>query len=405
MRRNKAKKLAVTSLLSMCALILVSTLMVSNVSAAVFPKSSNVALVPDRYCSHGGRLPISGFPNGDTFTFTDMQPSVIADGTIADPLAAYDTVMLMTSDFSFGYYWGDSDFSSRITNFVANGGKLIIYDSESQTSDFSTFIYPFAASTPGAMGASTPVTIVDDNTLSSNNAADASYVNIALLTSTDAGGDANSMVTYNSNWYLDMAATNILNVYGPVHTYALYGDGLIIYNGLDIDYASTAVNNLSGSGVLGMIWYLELCGHDLGPGISVSGLTLSPKTATNYLGETHTVTALVTDSVGTPVPDITVDFEITAGPNMALSGSGVSDENGLVTFEWSSSVAGIDTVTATMATATGQAVSDTATKTWIDEIDNVIPEVPLGTIAIAITMLFGFTVYHRRSKVHKTTTP
>ena len=367
MKKGPFKKVAALSFVLIITVVIVLS-MVQNPEAVVLPQSSNVICVPDRSCNNGGTLPNTNFPNGDTFVFTNVQPSAIADGDSANPLTGNDTVMLLTSDFSFQTYWADADFNSRITSFVQNGGKLIIYDSESTTSDFSGFIYPFTASAPGAYGASTPVVNLLDDTLSSDDPTSDRYVNMALLTSTDAGGDANTMVSYNSNWYIDMVANNTLGVFGPVHTYAFYGDGMIIYNGLDIDYASaTQVGNATGSQVLGMIWYLELSGQDIGPGVSVSGLTLSPKTATNPVETMHTVTATVTDSLAQPVEGKAVNFSITSGPNTGLKGAGVSDAQGQVTFSWSSSTAGTDTVTASMEGVENQTITDTATKTWVVE--------------------------------------
>jgi len=341
-RRDAFKKTAAVTVLSILALMIASSSMTVSVNALVFPKSSNVAVVPDRTCSNGGTLPNTGFPNGDTFSFTNLSPATLADGAIADPLTTYDTLVLLTSDFDFDSYWADGDFSGRVTSFVDDGGKLIIYDSESTNSDFSGFIYPFTSSAPGAYGASGPCWIVENNTLSSNDTASASYLNTALLIYTDAAGDANAMVSLNSNWYVDMVAKNTFGVTGPVHTYALYGDGLIIYNGLDIDYMSyyDAVisngngepnNYLSGGHVLMYIWYLELCGQTLptSGAVSVSGLALTPVSATNYIDSDHTVTARVTDVLAEPIPGVAVDFEITAGPNFGLTGSGVMPKTAL----------------------------------------------------------------------------
>jgi len=409
-------RIAVATIVLLCV-ALICIPMISNVKAIVFPKSSKVAIVPDAngLNSHGGEVltsPAGGFPNGDTFTFVNLSPTSIRDDA-ADPIATggFDTVVLVMIDY-FQNYWSDTEFSTRITNFVNNGGKLIIYDSECTHNNYTGFIYPFTQSAPGAYGASGPCWIVENNTLSHNDTASASYVNTALLINTDAAGDANAMVSSDPNWYVDMVAENTLGVTGPVHTYAIYGDGLIIYNGLDIDYmddyygiGNSGTGYTGGAQVLGMIWYLELCGQTLptSGSISVSGLTLTPETATNFIGSSHTVTARVTDALAQPVPGVEVDFEITAGPNAGLTGSGVSDVNGEVTFTWSSSVTGIDEITATMAIVGAQSVVDTATKIWIQEIDNVIPEVPLGTAAITATMLIGFAVYYgkRRAKAPK----
>ncbi len=413
MKRNHIERTFAALTLSIFALALICSPLISNVKALTLPKSSMVALVPDAngLNSNGGALPTSppgGFPNGDTFTFVNLHPNNIRDDA-TDPISAggFDTVVIVMIDY-FQNYWSNSTFRSRIENFVSGGGKLIIYDSEVTVNDFSGFIYPFTASTPGAYGASGPSWIVENNTLSHNDTAAASYVNVALLVNTDAAGDANAMTSSNPNWYVDIVAKNTLGVQGPVHTYAIYGNGLIIYNGLDIDYLSNSVTigNANGQQVLGMIWYLELSGQTLptSGSVPVSGLALTPESAINYIGSNHTVTARVTDALAEPVPGVDVDFEITSGINAGLSGSGVTDANGEATFTWSSSINGIDEVTASIGTAPGQIISTTATKTWIQEIDNVVPEVPLGTIAIAITMMFGFAVYYKKGGMRKPTT-
>lgn len=408
---KKFNKITKATLIILC-LSFVYLSLISGVNAMTFPQSSKIALVPDSngLNSNGGALPTNpsgGWPGGETFTFVDVHPDSIRDDTV-DPIAdgGFDTVVIVMIDYFHTYYWSNTQFRNRIETFVYNGGKLILYDSEVTVNDWSTFTYPFTASTPGAYGASGPCWIVENNTLSHNDTASSSYVNTALLTGTDAAGDANAMVTQNSNWYVDMVAQNTFGVTGPVHTYAIYGDGLIIYNGLDIDYLSSTsvIGNGSGQQVLGMIWYLELLGQSL-PGtnaISVSGLTLTPKTATNYIGSMHTVTAKVTNAIAAPIPGVTVDFKITDGPNAGLTGSGVTDAQGEATFSWVSVTVGIDEVTANITSVTGQPVEATATKEWIRIPDNVIPEVPFGTIAIAAAMLVAFGLFYIKRTPRKT---
>jgi hypothetical protein len=404
-RREKFKKIAVTSLLTLLALILVSTSLISNVHAATFPMSSNVAVVPSLSCSNGGTLASSGFPNGDTFTFTAVSVASIADGTGPNPLVGYDTVLLMAANFNFATQWADSDFSSRILAFVNGGGKLIIYDSE-RANVYSAFVYPFTVNSPGATGSSGgSIQNLQDDTLSSNNTLDASYVNLPLMASTtDAVGDSNVMTTVDSHWYIDIVTRNVNNVAGPVHTYAFYGAGLIIYNGLDVDYASSyyGVGNANGPAVINMIWYLELLGQVLPPGTgtpSASGLSLTPPTATNPLGQTHTVTAYVTDQYLNPIPGVSVDFEITSGPNAGATGTATTDSDGFATFSWTSSTVGTDTVTATIMNAAGATVEATAEKTWVP--GNQIPEGPFGTIALSTAMLVGIGLFFGRNKIVK----
>jgi hypothetical protein len=401
MKRNKMIRVVTMFVIAFFAF----GLFTNSTHALVFPRSSNVAMVPYEYSNNGGNLYVgSSWPDSPGFTFTDLSPDAIADGTQTNPITAggYDTVVLMLMDFDFATYWADSDFSSRILNFVNGGGKLILYTSESEVADYSAFVYPFIVDTPGQTGNSggTLVNVADD-TLSSSNTSDASYIDLAVIVSqTDAVGDCTVMTSVDSHWYIDLTAINTYGVGGPAHTYAFYGAGLMIFNGLDIDYAYTAPTNADGSGAIGMIWWRELCGQTLGPGQSVSGLTLTPATATNDVGVMHTVTALVKDTINNPVPSVVVNFTIISGPNAGLSGSATTDSNGEATFSWTSLAVGTDTVQASIVNAAGAPVTTTATKDWVIP-SNVIPEVPFGTIAGLAAMCVALVGFAARGKIRK----
>jgi len=406
MKNNRTIRLAVVFAIALFAI----GLFPRNVHALTFPRSSNVAMVPDATCANGGGLYTGPtWPDSPGFTFTNLPPATIADGTIPDPIAAglYDTVTLLASDFNFATFWADPDFSSRILAFVNGGGKLIIYTSESPTAwanNFAGFIYPFTVDTPGQTGSTggTLVNIADD-TLSSSNPVDASYIDLAKIVSgTDAVGDCNVMTSVDPNWYIDMTAINVHNVGGPAHTYAFYGAGLIIFNGLDVDYEGQSYppSNSNGRTALSLVWYRELCGQILGPGQSVSGLTLTPPTATNFVGTQHTVTALVKDNINNPIPNVVVTFTILSGPNAGLTGQATTDANGEATFSWSSQVIGTDTIQASAINAAGAPVTTTATKDWTIP-GGVIPEVPFGAIASLVTMCVGFFAFAARGKIRK----
>jgi hypothetical protein len=412
MRREKTKKIAVMSTITLLALILIGTSLISSVHALTFPKSSKIAMVPSSFSSQGGSLYTGAtWPNSDSFTFVNVAVADISNGGIPDPIVAggYDTVVIMAAGFNFATAWSDPDFNSRITSFVNSGGKLIIYTSETPYANaFANFIYPFTVDTPGQTGSfgGTLTNPVDD-TLTSSNPADASYINLGLITSqTDAVGDLTVMTSYDSNWYIDLFGINVYQVGGPGHTYAFYGSGLIIFNGLDVDYAGTAPTSSTGAGNIGMIWWRELCGQTLGPSINVNGLTLDPEEATNAIGTTHTVTATVRNTeTFNPIPNIQVTFEITSGPNTGVTGTGTTDSAGQTTFSWSSSTVGTDTLTASIPNSNVGAapIETTATKDWIP--GNVIPEGPFGTIALSAAMLVGIGLFFGRNKILKAIKP
>jgi|GEM_PF-1351033 len=89
-------------------------------------------------------------------------------------------------------------------------------------------------------------------------------------------------------------------------------------------------------------------------------LTLTPLTATNPTGSSHMLTATLVDANGNPVSGETITFTVTAGPNVGVTGTNVTDSNGVATFSYTGTTAGTDTIVATSA---GQ-VSNNAFKTW-----------------------------------------
>lgn len=103
------------------------------------------------------------------------------------------------------------------------------------------------------------------------------------------------------------------------------------------------------------------------------GIVLGPANATNPLNTDHTVTAVV--SAGAEkLAGVTVDFEITAGPNAGLTGQSVTDANGEATFTWSSAFEGTDVVVARFMNSDQELItSNVANKTWVRTSDCVDP--------------------------------
>jgi hypothetical protein len=386
----RANKLGFFSLLLLLMLSL--SLLCTGGHAFSYPKSSKVAMVPDEWSwtltdfDGGGLYVGTDWPNDDSFTFTNVAVENIKNGNIANPLIGYDTVMLWATRFKFGEAWNNTVFSSRILSFISDGGKLIIYTSEIDSANrenaeaFSNFIYPFIIDSPGHTASQNgSITNLENDTLSSNNPVDESYINLSAITSeTDAIGDATVMVSYDSNWYIDLYAINMHGVGGPVHAYAFYGAGLIIFNGIDIDDTTIPRNskttpiatpsNNNGRGALEMIWWRELSSQNLGASQNVNGLTLNPSYAVNPVNTTHTVTATARNIHNNSViANVSVNFNITAGPNMGLSGQATTDANGQATFSWYGSVVGTDTLSATIPNSnpSDPNITSTATKTWV----------------------------------------
>src|SRR4051794_7281347 len=311
--------------------------------AAANDQSNNIAFVPSPsgQGGHGGSLPVSNFPNGYSPSFTNVPIADIDDGTIPDPLAGFDTVVL-AQVCDIDTHLSDPDFKSRIESFVQNGGKLLIWDSECQGTDYSKFIFPFTTDNPGQLGANGALSDLEDNSLGSSDPNSPFFVDYGLVGSqTDTVGDANVFTSFDQHFCGDLQATNANNTVGPVQVYAAFGNGLIIYNGLDYDTLSDGQNFGTGTGAenFGRIWWFNLI-EPWNPQPSsipcnrkVFGITLTPKSSTGPVGSDHTVNALLSKN-GNPEANSPITFTVTDGPNRGVTGTSNTDGNGNATFTY-----------------------------------------------------------------------
>ncbi len=101
----------------------------------------------------------------------------------------------------------------------------------------------------------------------------------------------------------------------------------------------------------------------------ISDIDLTPATATNDIGTSHTVTATVTTddpAPGTPIVGTTVTFTVVAGPHTGTTGTTVTDSSGVATFSYTGTAAGTDTIEATFVDALGRTQrSNRVEKTWV----------------------------------------
>lgn len=120
------------------------------------------------------------------------------------------------------------------------------------------------------------------------------------------------------------------------------------------------------------------------------GIVLTPPSATNMVGLSHTVTATLQDSNGNPIAGRMVTFTIVSGPNAGITGSQDSDSNGHATFTYTSTLVGTDTIQASFANNEGQTVtSNSVTKTWTLQVF-ALPESALGTLMATGACLAAF---------------
>jgi len=95
-----------------------------------------------------------------------------------------------------------------------------------------------------------------------------------------------------------------------------------------------------------------------------STVGLSPATATNPPGTSHTVTAIVLSAQKSPIAGVTVDFEVLTGENMGKTGVGTSNANGQVTFTYTDTGSGAPPRTDTIQAFIGNLGSNVVSKTW-----------------------------------------
>lgn len=324
----------------------------------------------------GGCLPVSGTPVLDAFTFVPFDAGSVGAGT----LAPFDIAVVNMATYAIRCNPNNIPQAAKdeIIAFAGAGKKVLIYDSECYLGpgtglDYSWLPYPFTTANPGAMGAQGTLTIVEENTLSTN-APGPYFINALVLgTQTDAVGDMNVLATQDPAWCVDMAGTNAINVTGAVHVYANYplgtDMGLFIYNGLDMDYLTI---NTAGSAELRKVWENELL-QPVDPSglpcrIPVVNIKLDPPSAENHVGESHTVTATVTDLLSNPQVGTTVDFSVLDGPNAGTAGSAATDALGQATFTYSGvGGVGTDHIQACFTDPQGvRKCSNTVEKIWVN---------------------------------------
>src|SRR5262249_15704108 len=103
----------------------------------------------------------------------------------------------------------------------------------------------------------------------------------------------------------------------------------------------------------------------VGSGAAVvgAGVVLSPTSATNDLGQMHTLTATVQDDNGKPLQGVAIHFPVTSGPNIGTAGDATTDSDGEAQFAYTSNTGGTDHIVASFTDARGIHTSNEVTKT------------------------------------------
>lgn len=112
-------------------------------------------------------------------------------------------------------------------------------------------------------------------------------------------------------------------------------------------------------------------------------LGLEPTNQEHHVGTTATVDATLTNECSPPeaLPGVQVTFTVTAGPDAGLTGSGIADADGKVSWSYSSALTGTDTVEASVTNLVGTFRSDPAYVTWTNS-PPVCTAATLGTATL-----------------------
>jgi hypothetical protein len=129
------------------------------------------------------------------------------------------------------------------------------------------------------------------------------------------------------------------------------------------------------------------------PSAQPTSLVLTPASASNAIGTTHTLTATATDATGAPVPNATVTFRILSGPNAGQPGPVITDANGVATFSYSSAAAGTDSIQASIKSLQ----SNTAQAVWTapGSLDHIAITPAIATITAGANQTFTVTGFDK----------
>jgi hypothetical protein len=323
---------------------------------------------------------VTGVPPGVTYTTADSSKVVtITNVTVASidiggaaVLAGFDTAILyMVCDIGSSTH---ANTMTALNSFIAGGKKLLIFDGDrcapgfGGSPNYSTFLFPFTSSNPGPQGSGKCYIGVQPSTLTTGLAGYCDPTGVSDPLRNDSIGDANAFVTFNGNWCGSLTAKNFNNVEGFIQAYARTpAGGLVVFSGEDFwfPWGPRPHQRLVFDNELKQDWAPD----GLPCALPASGVSLAPVSATNVIGDPHTLTAKVVDITNTGQAGITVTFKITSGPNMAAhpgTDTGVTNASGQASIAYTSALTGTDKWVASFVDILGNVHnSNEASKTWI----------------------------------------
>jgi hypothetical protein len=118
-------------------------------------------------------------------------------------------------------------------------------------------------------------------------------------------------------------------------------------------------------------------------GTNRASITLAPALSTLPVGQQVTETATFADGGGVPYANIPVTFTVTSGPDAGQTGSGVTDQNGHATFNFTNTGPGTDLVVASTTNIIGPMLSSQAAVLWSNNPSQVWSGQDIGAPTLA----------------------
>jgi Big-like domain-containing protein len=107
-------------------------------------------------------------------------------------------------------------------------------------------------------------------------------------------------------------------------------------------------------------------------------LTVTPSTQSQEVGTTATVSATFTNSCGTPLAGVNVDFTSLTGPNVGTIHMDTTDRSGGASFSYTSASRGTDTLQAAVTNLAGTITSPNVSVTWANPTSASVASAPRG---------------------------
>ena len=114
----------------------------------------------------------------------------------------------------------------------------------------------------------------------------------------------------------------------------------------------------------------EICSNIVEKEWAEEGIIVTSLFASNPVFTDHTITAFITDSMGTPLPGIDVTFTVIAGPNTGETDTVTTDANGEAMFTYTGDGgAGMDEIEACFTNMADEVVcEELAFKEWVETV-------------------------------------